>query len=193
MQCTPLTNQSGELTPHHCTDDGTAPHAQLSSAASGRRHTSLPHLSMTSGHSIKQRAPFKGLPGGAGGKDPACEAGGGRDVGSIAGSGRCPGGGHGNPLQSSCLQNPIDRGAWWATVRGVAQSQTRLKQLSTAHSRASFKELKGGRTARAAARPALQRLSRLPEPSPHQGPPSFRQDNLLSTLFRAGSPGDEFP
>ena len=42
-----------------------------------------------------------------------------------------PGGGHGNPLQYSCLENPMDRGPWWATVRGVAQSQTRPKSLST--------------------------------------------------------------
>ena len=39
--------------------------------------------------------------------------------------------GHGNPLQYSCLENPMDRGTWWATVHGVAKSQTRLKQLST--------------------------------------------------------------
>ena len=52
-----------------------------------------------------------------------------RDVGSIPGLGRFPGGGHGNPLQYSCLENPMDRGAWWATVHGVAKSQTRLKQL----------------------------------------------------------------
>ena len=53
-----------------------------------------------------------------------------RDVGSIPGSGRSPGGGHGNPLQYSCLENPMDRGAWWATVHRVAQSWTRLKRLS---------------------------------------------------------------
>ena len=47
-----------------------------------------------------------------------------RDDGSIAGSGRCPGEGHGNPLQYSCLENPVDRGAWWATVHRVAKSQT---------------------------------------------------------------------
>ena len=41
----------------------------------------------------------------------------------------CIGGGHGNPLQNSCLENPRDRGAWWAAVYGVAQSRTRLKQL----------------------------------------------------------------
>ena len=46
------------------------------------------------------------------------------DVGLIPGSGRSPGGGHSNPLQYSCLENPIDRGAWWPTVRGVAKSQT---------------------------------------------------------------------
>ena len=51
-----------------------------------------------------------------------------RDIGLIPGSGRAPGGGHGNPLQYSCLENPMDRGAWWATVHGVANSQTRLKQ-----------------------------------------------------------------
>ena len=42
-----------------------------------------------------------------------------RDVGPISGSGRSPGGGHGNPLQDSCLEHPTDRGAWWATVHGV--------------------------------------------------------------------------
>ena len=52
------------------------------------------------------------------------------DVGSISGLGRSPGGGHGIPLQCSCLENPMDRGAWQATVHGVAKSQTRLKQLS---------------------------------------------------------------
>ena len=45
-----------------------------------------------------------------------------RDVGSILGSGRSYGGGHGNPLQYSCLENPMDRRAWWATVHGVTES-----------------------------------------------------------------------
>ena len=62
-------------------------------------------------------------------KNPPASAGDKRDVGSIPGLGRCPGGGHGNPLQYSCLENPMDRGAWWATVHRVAKSQTRLKQL----------------------------------------------------------------
>ena len=53
-----------------------------------------------------------------------------REVNSIPGSGRSPGGGHGNPLQYSCLENPMGRGAWQATVHGVARSQTQLNQLS---------------------------------------------------------------
>ena len=54
-----------------------------------------------------------------------------RDVGLIPGLGRSPGGGHGNPLQYSCVENPMDRGAWRAAVHRVTQSQTGLKQLST--------------------------------------------------------------
>ena len=52
------------------------------------------------------------------------------DSGSIPGSGRSPGGGHGNPLQYSCLENPVDRGAWPATLPSIANSRTRLKRLS---------------------------------------------------------------
>ena len=50
-------------------------------------------------------------------------------VSLISGSGKSPGGGHGNPLQYSCLENPMDRGAWWATVHGVVKSWPRLKQF----------------------------------------------------------------
>ena len=53
------------------------------------------------------------------------------DAGSNPEFGRCPGGGCGNPLQYSCLENPMDRGAWQAAVHRVSQSQTRLKRLST--------------------------------------------------------------
>ena len=53
-----------------------------------------------------------------------------RDVGSIPGSGRSHGEGNGSSLQYSCLENPMDRGAWRATVHGVTKSRTRLKQLS---------------------------------------------------------------
>ena len=63
-------------------------------------------------------------------KNPPANAGGIRDVGLIPGLRRSPGGGHGNPLQYSCMVNPMDRVAWWATVHRVAKSWTRLKQLS---------------------------------------------------------------
>ena len=63
-------------------------------------------------------------------KNPPTNAGDGRDVGLIPGSGRSPGGGHGNPPQYSCLENPMDRGPWWATVGRVAKSRTQLKWLS---------------------------------------------------------------
>ena len=56
-----------------------------------------------------------------------------RGVGSIPGLGRSPGGGHGNPLQYSCLENPMDRRSWWATVHGVTKSWTRLKWHGTQH------------------------------------------------------------
>ena len=62
-----------------------------------------------------------GFPGGSDGKDSACNAG---DLGSIPGSGRYPGEGNGNALQYSGLENPMDRGAWQATVHGVAKSWT---------------------------------------------------------------------
>ena len=48
------------------------------------------------------------------------------DLGSVPELGRSPGGGHGNPLQYSCLENPMDGGAWWVTVHGVAKSQRQL-------------------------------------------------------------------
>ena len=51
-------------------------------------------------------------------------------MGLIPGLGRSPGGGHGNPLQYSCLENPMDRGAWWATVHGVIKNWTRLSNLA---------------------------------------------------------------
>ena len=52
-------------------------------------------------------------------KNPPANAEDATDAGSIPGSGRSPGGGHGNPLQYSCLENPMDRGVWWATVHRV--------------------------------------------------------------------------
>ena len=66
------------------------------------------------------------LPGGSEVKNPPAKAGDIRNVGSTPGLGRSPGAGHGNPLQYSCLQNPMDGGAWWATVNGVIKSQIHL-------------------------------------------------------------------
>ena len=57
-------------------------------------------------------------------KNPPANAGDRREAGSVPGSGRSPGGGHDNPLQYSCLENPMDRGAWWAIVHSITKSQT---------------------------------------------------------------------
>ena len=59
-----------------------------------------------------------GFPGGSDSKEPACNAG---DLSSVPGLGRSPGRRNGNPLQCSCLENPMEVGAWWATVQGVAE------------------------------------------------------------------------
>ena len=67
---------------------------------------------------------FGGFPGGSDGEESACDA---RDLGSTPGSGRSPGEGNGYPLQYSCLENSMDRGAWQDTVHGVTKSRTRLR------------------------------------------------------------------
>ena len=67
-----------------------------------------------------------GFPGCSEGKASACNAG---DLGSMPGSGRSPGEGNGNPLQYSCLENPMDGGAWWATVHRVTKSRTQLSDF----------------------------------------------------------------
>ena len=67
------------------------------------------------------------------GKEHICNAGASRNVGSVPGWGRSPGGGNGNPLQHSCLENSMGRGSWQAAVHGVAKSQTRLKWLRCIH------------------------------------------------------------
>ena len=80
-----------------------------------------------------------GFPDGSDDKESICSA---RDLGSILGLGRCPGGGNGNPLQYSSLENPIDRGAWWATVHGVIKSWTQLSDfIFTFHFHALEKEM----------------------------------------------------
>ena len=73
-------------------------------------------------HDFPSGTVVKNLPANAGDK---------RDTGSVPEWGRSPGGGNGDPLQYSCLDNPMDGGAWRATVHGVAKSQTQLKRLST--------------------------------------------------------------
>ena len=70
---------------------------------------------------------FMGFPGGSEVKASACNVG---DLGSIPGSGRSPGEGNGNPLQYSCLENPMDGRTWWAVVHRVAKSQTRLSDFN---------------------------------------------------------------
>ena len=67
------------------------------------------------------------FPGGSDGKASAYNVG---DLGSIPGSGRSPREGHGTPLQYSCLENPMDGGAWWAKVHGVTKSWTRLSNFT---------------------------------------------------------------
>ena len=80
-------------------------------------------------HRLKQiQWTISGFPCSSVGKESACNAG---DLGSIPGSGRSAGEGNGNPLQYSWLENPRDRGADWAAVYGVTQSQTRLMRLSS--------------------------------------------------------------
>ena len=81
------------------------------------------------------RAACNYFPGGSGGKESACNAG---DPGLIPGLGRFPRGGHGNALQYPCLENPMDRGAWWATVLGLQRGRNdtvinTLKKLIASH------------------------------------------------------------
>ena len=80
---------------------------------------------------------LKGFSRGSVVKNPPINTG---DANSILGLGRAPEGGHGNLLQYSCLENPMDRGAWQATVHGVPKSRTRLKPLSTSVSKRTTDE-----------------------------------------------------
>ena len=79
----------------------------------------------------KKKGREQGFPGGASGKQPAGNAGVAGYPGSIPGSGRSPGGGHGNPLQYSCLENPTNRGAWQATFHGVAKESDTTEHTDT--------------------------------------------------------------
>ena len=84
---------------------------------------------MVSGFSAKvlRQCNEKGFPGGSHGQESACHAG---DLGLIPGWGRSPGEGNGYPLLYSCLENSMDRGAWWATVHGVARELDKTEQLN---------------------------------------------------------------
>ena len=77
------------------------------------------------------------LPQWLSGKQSTCNTGDKGDAGSIPGLGRSPRQGNGNPLQSYCLENPMDRGAWWATVHGVTKSQTQLSNFTNICTRSS--------------------------------------------------------
>ena len=68
-----------------------------------------------------------GFPGGSVIKNPPANA---RDSGSILGSGISPGEGNGNPIQCSCLENPLDRGTWWATVHGLTKESNMTQRLN---------------------------------------------------------------
>ena len=80
-------------------------------------------------------------------KNTAASAGDTRDVGPFPGSGESPGGGNGSPLQYSCLGNPMDRGAWWATVCGVAKSPTRLSTHTATMKDVMYNTMTMGNTA----------------------------------------------
>ena len=80
-------------------------------------------------HLTSSHTPY-GFPGGSDGKASSCNAG---DQGAIPGLGRSPGEGNGNPLQYSCLENPMGGGALWATVHGVAKSRTQLSNFVFTH------------------------------------------------------------
>ena len=85
------------------------------------------------------------FPGGSDGKASVCNAG---DLGSIPGSGRSAGEGNGNPFQYYCLENPMDRGTWWAAVHGATKSWTRLSDVPPQKGRAeSLTRLMGQRQA----------------------------------------------
>ena len=93
-------------------------------------HTFIKQRGRLSNNFIKKCA-FQWLLRWLRGKESACSAEIAGDAGSVPGSGRSPGGGNGKLLQYSCLENPVNRGAWRDTVHRVAKSQTRVKQLST--------------------------------------------------------------
>ena len=84
-------------------------------------------------HSFMIKCASPGLPGRLSSKESTCNAGATEDAGSTPGSGRSPGGGHGNPLQYSCLENPVDRGPWQATVHSIQRVGHDWSNLACMH------------------------------------------------------------
>ena len=111
---------------HSVMSDSSRPHGIHSPWNSPGQNTGVGSLSLLQGIFLTQELNWGLLhcfPGGSEGKTSSCNAG---DPGSIPGSGTSPGGGHGNPLKYSCLENPMDSGAWQATVQRVPKGRTRL-------------------------------------------------------------------
>ena len=110
-----MTESQAEAAPHHC-----------SSVKCRCAYKAAAHIEST-----QYSVCGDGFPRGASGREPPANTEDVRDVGSLPGSGQSPGGGHGNTVQYSCLENPMDRGAWRAAVLGVAKRWTRLKHACT--------------------------------------------------------------
>ena len=98
-----------------------------------------------------------------GGKESSCNV---RDSGLIPELGRSPGGGNGKPLQKSCLENPMDKGAWWVTVHGVTRSQIRPKWLSTNTCTQSYSPTKADQVWQLISYTAKRQCQFVAQPSP---------------------------
>ena len=85
---------------------------------------------LTSPTTVTSHYGYMGSPGSSAGKESSCNA---ENLGSVSQLGRSPGGANDNPLQYSCLENPMDGGAWKAAVHGVAEGQTRLSDFTFTH------------------------------------------------------------
>ena len=133
----------GHLRAHSPEQPGYCPRSHLtprrrpeapSDCALGKRHAFVDLMLFFVGPVARRDSTaYPGFPGGAAGKNSPANAGDTRDAGSIPGLGRCPGGGNGSLRKYSCLENPMGRGTWWATDRGVSENRARLyTQLSRA-------------------------------------------------------------